>query len=64
MTKKNLIYVEMIPAEGMLLTDSEIYTTYVCCLEKYENDWSEVKIEDVDHENLPYELKKEEKKEE
>lgn len=49
MTKNELIYIEIRPAEGYMLTDGEIVTDYVCVLNKEDmvNAWYEIEAEDV-----------------
>lgn len=62
MKTNDLIYFEMRADEGYMLTNGEIYTTYVCVLkeDKYISVWSEVPIEDVP-EDILSELKENKK---
>lgn len=57
MKRQELIYIELTPDEGKILTNGEIYTTYVCALESLIGEWSEINIEDVEESNLPDENK-------
>lgn len=47
MTKKEIVYIEITPSKGMLLTDGNYKTDYVCTPKGEEDIWYE--IEDTDY---------------
>lgn len=52
MTKEEIIYVKLTPSPGMLLTDGNDITTYVCAPKGKEDDWYEIPDSDSDEEDL------------